>query len=203
MTSFWAFNQLMRSVALCGRYNVLTQRGISHVLICGVHLNMCVLGRGVGIRQLIKLGFTVRLVRDLTDTMYNPTAAPRVDHFTATELVVRHVERHWCATILSTDVTGEPAFRFHDAPPPPVHPPIVRVGDMAVSTVALGCFAFGGDRETGGHLGPEMAKLHAGVWGPQEDADTYATVWAALDRGVNFFDTAEMYGVCPRPPPPE
>lgn len=110
-------------------------------------------------------------------------------------LVVRHVERHWCASILSTDITGEPAFRFAHAPPPPAAiAPSVRIGDMRVSTVALGAFAFGGDRETGGHLGPEMARLHAGVWGPQDDADTFATVWTALDRGVNFFDTAEMYG---------
>ena len=39
-----------------------------------------------------------------------------------------------------------------------------------------------------------MAKLHAGVWGDQDDADTFATVKAALDAGVNFFDNAEMYG---------
>lgn len=31
-------------------------------------------------------------------------------------------------------------------------------------------------------------------WGPQEEADTINTVHAALDSGINFFDTAEGYG---------
>jgi aryl-alcohol dehydrogenase-like predicted oxidoreductase len=39
-----------------------------------------------------------------------------------------------------------------------------------------------------------MTALHNGVWGDQDDADTFATVKAALDAGVNFFDNAEMYG---------
>ena len=63
-----------------------------------------------------------------------------------------------------------------------------------VSTIALGCFAFGGDRKTGTHLGAQMTALHNGVWGEQSDEDTYATVKAALDAGINFFDNAEMYG---------
>lgn len=60
--------------------------------------------------------------------------------------------------------------------------------------LALGCFAFGGDRQTGSHLSPEMAALHEGVWGEQDEADTFAAVKAALDEGVNLFDNAEMYG---------
>ena len=31
-------------------------------------------------------------------------------------------------------------------------------------------------------------------WGPQDEADTISTVQAALDAGINFFDTAEGYG---------
>ena len=38
----------------------------------GVHLNMCVLGRPVGIRQMVNIGKNVVLMRDMTDTMYNP-----------------------------------------------------------------------------------------------------------------------------------
>ena len=56
--------------------------------------------------------------------------------------------------------------------------------------IALGCFAFGGDRKTGSHLGAQMTALHNGVWGDQDDEDTFATVKAALDAGVNFFDNA-------------
>jgi len=39
-----------------------------------------------------------------------------------------------------------------------------------------------------------MAKLHQGVWGEQKDEHTLATVKAALESGINFFDNAEMYG---------
>ena len=50
--------------------------------------------------------------------------------------------------------------------------------DVKVSAIALGCWPFaGGD-----------------VWGEQEDADSIAAVHAALDEGINFFDTAEGYG---------
>jgi aryl-alcohol dehydrogenase-like predicted oxidoreductase len=69
-----------------------------------------------------------------------------------------------------------------------------KLGDMEVSRVSLGCFAFGGDRVTGSHNGASFAALHAGVWGEQKEEDTFATVKAALDAGINFLDTAEMYG---------
>ena len=67
---------------------------------------------------------------------------------------------------------------------------------MEVSAVALGCFAFAGDHETAGQLGAQMAELHQGVWGDQSEEDTFATVKAALDAGINLFDNAEMV-----PPP--
>jgi nicotinamidase-related amidase len=97
-------------------WNLLQARGIDNVLICGVHLNMCVLGRPFAIRQLTYLGKNVVLLRDLTDTMYNPERPPGVSHFAGTELVVEHVEKHWCPSCLSTDITGKPAFRFKGAP---------------------------------------------------------------------------------------
>ena len=93
-------------------WNLLAERGIKNVILCGVHLNMCVLGRPFAIRQQVYLGNNVTLVRDMTDTMYNPERPPGVDHFTGTDLMVTHVEKHWCPSILSTDLTGKPAFRF-------------------------------------------------------------------------------------------
>ncbi len=93
-------------------WNLLAERGIDHVILCGVHLNMCVLGRPFAIRQMVYLGKEVALIRDLTDTMYNPERPPGVDHFTGTDLVVEHVERFWCPSFLSTDLTGKPRFRF-------------------------------------------------------------------------------------------
>jgi aryl-alcohol dehydrogenase-like predicted oxidoreductase len=50
--------------------------------------------------------------------------------------------------------------------------------DIQVSTICMGCWGLAGD-------------FH---WGAQDDADSIATVHAALDAGVNFFDTAELYG---------
>lgn len=95
-------------------WNLLAGRGIRNVILCGVHLNMCVLGRPFAIRQQTYLGMNVALMRDFTDTMYNPERPPGVDHFTGTDLVVAHVERHWCPSFTSKDLTGRPAFRFQD-----------------------------------------------------------------------------------------
>lgn len=97
-------------------WNLLAERKIDNVIILGVHLNMCVLGRPPAIRQMVGLGKNVVLVRDFTDTMYNPEKKPFVNHFAGTDLVVAHVERYWCPSILSTDLTGKPAFRFKAAP---------------------------------------------------------------------------------------
>jgi myo-inositol catabolism protein IolS len=49
---------------------------------------------------------------------------------------------------------------------------------LPVSVVAMGCWALAGDA----------------TWGPQTEADSVATVHAALDAGVDLFDTAEGYG---------
>jgi nicotinamidase-related amidase len=96
-------------------WNLLAARGIDNVILCGVHLNMCVLGRPFGIRQMVHEGKNVVLMRDMTDTMYNHEKAPKVSHFAGTDLVVEHVEKYWCPSFTSADITGKPAFRFKDA----------------------------------------------------------------------------------------
>jgi nicotinamidase-related amidase len=95
-------------------YNLLAERKIDNVIMMGVHLNMCVLGRPFAIRQLTKLGKNVVLVRDMTDTMYNSQMRPKVDHFTGTDLVVGHVERHFCPSITSVNIVGGKPFRFKE-----------------------------------------------------------------------------------------
>jgi nicotinamidase-related amidase len=97
-------------------FNLLAERKIDNVLIMGVHLNMCVLGRPFGIRQLKNLGKNVILVRDMTDTMYNPDMKPQVSHFEGTDLVIEHVEKYWCPSITSVDIVGGKPFRFKDDP---------------------------------------------------------------------------------------
>ncbi len=86
-------------------YNFCVQEGIENIAIMGVHANMCVLGRSFGIRQLVRLGMNVVLVRDLTDAMYDPREPPHVSHARGTEIVVEHIERYWCPSILSQDLT--------------------------------------------------------------------------------------------------
>ena len=100
-------------------WNVLRARGIRHVFVAGVHTNMCVCGRPFGIRRLVAGGLDVVLLRDLTDTMYNPAQPPRVPHVHGTSLMVAHIERHLCATALSGAVFGgrTPAFIEDDRIP--------------------------------------------------------------------------------------
>jgi nicotinamidase-related amidase/type 1 glutamine amidotransferase len=93
-------------------FYLMGRRGITHVLVMGVHTNMCVLGRPFSIRQMVLQGKTVALVRDMTDTMYNSRKAPTVSHFTGTDLVVEHIEKHWCPTTTSADLIGGREFRF-------------------------------------------------------------------------------------------
>lgn len=85
-------------------YNLFEQRGIKNVILCGVHTNMCVLGRSFGIRQMVLLGKNVALVRDLTDCLYDPDKPPKVSHDKGTELLVQHIEKHWCPSILSAEL---------------------------------------------------------------------------------------------------
>lgn len=85
-------------------YSFLQQEGIKNLLFMGVHTNMCVLGRSFGIRQMTKWGVNCFLVRDLTDTMYNPAMPPQVTHDEGTEQVVQHIEKYWCPSLLSSDL---------------------------------------------------------------------------------------------------
>ncbi|MCL1921495.1 MAG: cysteine hydrolase [Kiritimatiellaeota bacterium] len=89
-------------------------KGITNVIVMGVHLNMCVSGRPFGLRQQVRLGNNVVLMRDLTDTMYNSRKWPKVSHFRGTDRVIDHLEKYVCPSITSSDFTGEPPFRFKD-----------------------------------------------------------------------------------------
>lgn len=99
-------------------WSILESRGIENVMLVGVHTNMCVLGRPFGLRQLSRNGKNVVLVRDLTDTMYNPKMSPYVSHFSGTDLIVEHIEANVCPTVASNQVLGGDEFRFkHDRRP--------------------------------------------------------------------------------------
>ena len=53
-------------------------------------------------------------MRDMTDTMYNHERKPFVDHFQGTQLVIEHVEKFWCPSFVSSDITEGKAFRFKE-----------------------------------------------------------------------------------------
>ena len=93
-------------------WSVLDDRRISQVILMGVHTNMCVLGRPFGLRQMARNGRKVALMRDMTDTMYNPLKAPFVSHFSGTDRVIEHVERYVSPTLTSDQVIGGKPFRF-------------------------------------------------------------------------------------------
>ena len=100
-------------------WNLLEQHHVKHVIVLGVHTNMCVLGRPFGLRQMAKNGKDVVLMRDMTDTMYNPQMWPYVDHFRGTELIVEHIEKYVCSTITSADLLGGKPFHFKGDPRAP------------------------------------------------------------------------------------
>jgi alpha-L-fucosidase len=93
-------------------FYLMRQRGITNVIVMGVHENMCVVNRPFAIRQMVYQGQNVVLMRDLTDTMYNPRQKPYVDHFTGTDLMTWHIEKYWCPTITSDQIIGGSPFRF-------------------------------------------------------------------------------------------
>ena len=98
-------------------WNLLEARGIQNVILMGVHVNMCVSGRPFGLRQMAKNGRHVVLMRDMTDSMYNPQRAPFVDHFKGTALFIEHVEKFICPTVTSDQIIGGKAFVFSGAKP--------------------------------------------------------------------------------------
>lgn len=86
-------------------YNFCKQEAIDKIVLMGVHTNICILNRGFGARQMTQLGFEVVLARDLTDSMYDPRTRPFVSHARGTELVIEHIEKRRCPSILSEDLT--------------------------------------------------------------------------------------------------
>jgi len=95
-------------------WNLFEQRGIKNVMLVGVHTNMCIINRSFGLCNWKRQHKNAVLVRDLTDAMYNPKNPPHVDHFTGRDLVVEYIEKYLAPSILSTDLTGRPGFRFKE-----------------------------------------------------------------------------------------
>src|ERR1700687_3611101 len=54
--------------------------------------------------------------------------------------------------------------------------------DLHITPIGIGAWAIGGGGWAFG-------------WGPQDDDDSIAAIHAALDRGINWIDTAAVYGL--------
>lgn len=57
-------------------------------------------------------------------------------------------------------------------------------GGPELTTIGFGCWAMGG-----------AGRGDAGGWGPQDDRESTRAIHRALDLGVNWFDTAAVYGL--------
>jgi hypothetical protein len=55
---------------------------------------------------MTRWGIQCILARDLTDTMYNPKMRPFVSHDKGTDLVVEHIEKFWCPSVLSSELVA-------------------------------------------------------------------------------------------------
>ena len=85
-------------------YSFFVDAGIKDMFIMGVAVNMCILGRTFAIRQMTNWGINCVLVRDMTDSMYNPKMPPYISHDEGTKLVVQHIEKYWCPSCLSEEL---------------------------------------------------------------------------------------------------
>jgi nicotinamidase-related amidase len=85
-------------------YDLFRLLGITRVIYCGGQSNEGVLSAPFGIRQMTALGFEAVLARDLTDVLYNPRRRPELSQRRAAELMIEHVERHWCPTVLGGEL---------------------------------------------------------------------------------------------------
>ncbi|MBM3997984.1 MAG: nicotinamidase [Planctomycetes bacterium] len=150
-------------------WSLLEQRAIRNVVLVGVHTNMCVLGRPFGLRNMSRYGKRVVLMRDMTDTMYNPRSAPRVSHFAGTDLIIEHIEKWVCPTITSDQVLGGAPFRFSNDRRPRVV--IASSEDEYKTEIWLPRFA-------AEHLGRQFHV--ACVFGDGEDANTMPGLVEAL-----------------------
>ncbi len=87
-------------------FNYLFYKQISKVYICGVHVNMCILDRTFGIKQMVRWGVDISWGGDLTGSMYNSKKRPFVSHKKATKLVVDYIDKYWCPVVSSKDLIG-------------------------------------------------------------------------------------------------
>ena len=84
-------------------YSLIREKGITHLIYMGVHTQMCLLGKSIGMLGMLKAGMPCVLARDLTDAhgYYDPQNGITPDDFTGD--IVAHFERYLCPSINLVD----------------------------------------------------------------------------------------------------
>ncbi len=84
-------------------YAFCRERGITHLIYLGVHTQACLLGKSVGVSNMLRAGMRCILARDLTDAhgVYLPEQAYTPDDLT--QDVIEHFETHLIPTVNLTD----------------------------------------------------------------------------------------------------
>lgn len=158
-------------------WSILEARGIDKVILTGVHTNMCVLGRPFGLRQMARNGKQVVLMRDMTDTMYNPQRWPYVSHFTGTDLIISHIEKFVCPTVTSNQILGDAKpFRFNGDRRP--HVVIVMAEDEYKTNQSLPQFA-------ARHLGRDFRVSF--VFGSEQERNNVPGLEVLADADIALF----------------
>lgn len=91
-------DDLMPNDAEC-LYSICQDNGITHLIVVGVHTQICVLGKPTGIRNMKRAGMECILARDLTDALTGYDPANKLIPDTSTANIVAHFEEHLAPTI--------------------------------------------------------------------------------------------------------
>ena len=101
-------------------YALCRERGITHLIYMGVHTQVCVLGKSVGVANMMKAGMRCILARDLTDAhgVYLPDSNFTPDDLT--QEVVEHFEKHLIPTVDMGAALSAAGMMLHGAVREPV-----------------------------------------------------------------------------------
>jgi hypothetical protein len=101
-------------------YTLAKQQGVTHLLYLGVHTQVCLLGKDIGLRNMKALGFECILGRDLTDSHPDYDPARGIDPDDLTARTVAHFERYLCSTINLAEELQRFGCWKHEGPIDPV-----------------------------------------------------------------------------------
>ena len=101
-------------------YTICRARGIEHLIFMGVHTQVCLLGKSVGLMNMKRAGFDCILARDLTDAHpdYDPAKGVTPDDLTAR--VVAHFEKYLCSSVVLYDELQRLGYITYRGPVDPV-----------------------------------------------------------------------------------